>query len=293
MEDTYTRLTQGFGDTLRGSIDTISSYGDNQYVAGTKEFLQSNTLTAKFAFLFLVIILFFIVLNLGTRFINWLLQPSSSPYLVNGLKDARKAMIVHQDPKIKGSKPILRSVNEQDGLEFSYSVWIFIDEINMTDGKYNHIFHKGNDRIENSGENYGMALPNNAPGLYIDKNTNNLVIVMNTFNNIIEKAVVNGVPLNKWINVIIRVQGKNMDVYINGTIVLRHQFSEVPKQNYGDVYVNLNGGFAGNLSDLRYFDYGLRTRDIMKIVERGPNLTMTKEMEIFPPYFSLRWYINN
>lgn len=295
MEDTYTRLTQGFGQQLRSIGDTIPDFGNNEYVSGTKEFLQSNTLIAKLSFLFLIIILFFLLLNLGTKFIHWLLKPSSSPYLVNGLKDARKMMIVHQDPKIKGSKPVMRSVNEQDGLEFTYSVWIFIDNLEEGKGKYKHIFHKGDTNIETDihNVNYGMALPNNAPGLYIDKNTNNLIIVMNTFTNIVEKAVVNGIPLNKWLNVIIRVQGKNMDVYINGTIVLRHQFTEVPKQNYGDIYVNMNGGFAGNLSDLRYFDYGLRTRDILNVVEKGPTLTMTKDMEIYPPYFSLRWYIDN
>ena len=48
-----------------------------------------------------------------------------------------------------------------------------------------------------------------------------------------------------------------MDVYINGTIALRHIFNSVPKQNYGNVYVNMNNGFNGLLSDLWYHDYAL------------------------------------
>ena len=85
-----------------------------------------------------------------------------------------------------------------------------------------------------------------------------------------------------------------MDVYINGTITLRHEFSGVPKQNYGDVYVNLNGGYNGFLSDLWYHNYGLTTKEIMDIVEKGPNLDMKDTMgsQYAPPYFSLRWYLN-
>ncbi len=116
---------------------------------------------------------------------------------------------------------------------------------------------------------------------------------MNTFSNINEEIIVSDIPLNKWINVIIRVEGNNVDIYINGTIVTRHVLKDVPKQNYGDVYVNMNGGFSGFLSDLWYHDYALNTTDILAIVQDGPNMKMDQSMDIFPPYFSLRWYLGN
>ena len=36
----------------------LQSYASNKYVQGSKEFLQSNSIVAKFAFLILVVILF-------------------------------------------------------------------------------------------------------------------------------------------------------------------------------------------------------------------------------------------
>ena len=75
------------------------------------------------------------------------------------------------------------------------------------------------------------------------------------------------IPINKWINVVLRCQGRKMDTYVNGTIVHRHDVISVPKQNYGDVWVTANGGFDGELADLRYFDYGLNTTEISAIVD--------------------------
>ena len=97
---------------------------------------------------------------------------------------------------------------------------------------------------------------------------------MNTFENIEEKIIVEDVPLNKWINVMIRVENTTVDVYINGTITKRHELSGVPFQNYGNVYMSMNGGFSGYTSNLWYWDYGLGTSHIQSIVDQGPNMTM-------------------
>ena len=108
-----------------------------------------------------------------------------------------------------------------------------------------------------------------------------------------EEVEVNDIPLNKWINVILRIDGMKLDVYINGTIAVRHQFQNVPKQNYGDVFVNMNSGYSGMLSSLRYFNRALTSTEILDIVNSGPNMEMDDSLNIFPPYFSLRWYFQN
>ena len=66
----------------------------------------------------------------------------------------------------------------------------------------------------------------------------------------------------------------------------------VPKQNYGDVFVAMNGGFSGYISELRYFNYGLGTGEIQTIVDNGPNLKMVGQdmTESMPKYLSLRWF---
>jgi len=296
-------LTSNLGGASTGGF--FGRFGSNKYVSGTRDFLQSNTLVAKVVFLVLVVIAFIYVLRLGAGLIAWFFSPSPSPYLVKGIKDAKKFVIIPQDPKDSKSITLLRSNNQRDGLEFTYSVWIFIDDLTYTQalGTAGHIFHKGSEKYDDK----GIASPNNGPGLYLDKDKNALIVKMNTFpcapgtpdsscigGNVMEEQVmVNDIPLNKWVNVILRVDGMKLDVYVNGTIAVRHQFKNVPKQNYGKVFVNMNRGFSGMISSLRYFNRALSATEIMDIVRGGPNMEMDDSMNIFPPYFSLRWYFQN
>lgn len=288
----YAKISDTFGRSSNQLRNQFSTFSNSRYISGTSDFLNSNSYVAIFSFLILVVIVFVILMRIGTFILGKMFTPDNNPKLVDGMKIAKKPVVIKQDPRMKGSKPIMRSKNQQDGIEFTYSVWMFIDDLEYKKGQYKHVFHKGNDDFSTNGESTGINMPNNAPGLYIDKNTNNLIIIMNTFSNINEKVTVQDIPLNKWINVIMRVEGENMDIYINGTIVLRHKFNGVPKQNYGDVYVNMNGGYSGLLSNLWYHDYSLTTLEILKIVQNGPNLKSDDSIDIKPPYLSLRWYLN-
>ena len=144
-------------------------------------------------------------------------------------------------------------------------------------------------------ETNGLNFPNNAPGLYLAPHTNNLIVMMNTYNVINEEVIVPDVPLNKWFNVIIRCRNTTLDVYANGTIVRSINLIGVPKQNYGDVFVGLNGGFDGNVSNLWYYDYALGTAEIQRIVNGGPNTTMIGSngmSDKLTNYLSLRWYFS-
>ena len=271
------------------SNNTFNSFSTSNGTFGTKEFLASNSLVAKFAFLLLVVFGFIILLRVGISVISYFFKPSESPHLINGMIDATQMIIFQQDPSNNSSKTIYRSVNANDGIEFSWSVWIFIDNLQTNSGIYKHIFSKGNSNLKQN----GLIHPNNAPGLYIAPNTNSLVVMMNTFKVINEEIIIPDIPLNKWVNVIIRCQNTKLDVYINGTIARSINLVGIPKQNYGDVYVAMNGGFAGNISNLWYYNYALGTAAIQQIAANGPNTKMIGNSAINNrdfDYLSLRWF---
>ena len=269
--------------------DTFNTFSTN--TGNNGGFTESNSLVAKFSFLLLVIFMFILLLNVGISVISWITKPSASPKLINGMIDATQMITFTQDPSLNGSATIYRSNNATDGIEFTWSVWIFINNLQYLEGQYKHVFYKGNNNLESNGLNF----PNNAPGLYIAPNTNALVVMMNTFNDINEETVIPDIPLNKWVNVIIRCQNNKLDVYINGTITRSVELMGVPKQNYGDVYAAANGGFNGYISNLWYYNYALGTSDIANISAKGPNTTLTSTSSAStglkdPNYLSLRWY---
>lgn len=304
MSEQYEKISDG----AKNALDKFSS---NKYVKGTSEFLNSNSIVAKFAFLLLVIVIFVLLLRLGAAIIDWFMKPDPNPILLDGTLEGNNMMVFPQDPKKTGSVPILRSVNDATGVEFTWSIWIYLKSSNFSKSgdapeKYKHIFHKGNNNFHSS--DLGLSTYNNCPGLYLDSNKNTLLILMNTFKSPTlpnaktgaaepESVEIDDIPINKWVNVIIRVSKQNqVDIYINGTLMKREILDGVVKQNYDDVYLSSHKGFHGYSSSLRYFNHAIGTNRIQEIVDNGPNLKMlhgSSERDAVPRYLSTRWFFSD
>ena len=278
---------------------SLTDFNSQEIVGGSKTFLDSNSYVAKAAFLILVVIVFVYVLRLCISLIGWMFSPSSSPYLVNGLIDGNVGnLVIPQDPSESNAVSIIRSVNDDSGIAFTWSVWLFIKQNNLSaGGVYRHVFNKGSAIADPT---TGIMNPNNGPGLYLnydDSNTQSmsLKVVMSTFDDPNTSVDVGNIPVNKWVNVIIRVENTVLDVFINGDLAQRLPLNSVPFQNYGDVNVAINGGFNGNLSSLRYYNTALGTRAIQNIVSSGPNLTVLGSSGGAPAtmdYLSMRWFFS-
>ena len=214
----------------------------------------------------------------------------SSPTLISGTVNGNEMRIIPQDPNVKNAKTVYRSVNANGGVEFTWSVWLYINSLDTNSNTYKHIFSKGNSELDSK----GIVSPNNAPGLYISPNTNELTVIMNTFEEINEEVVIPDIPLNKWFNVILRCENNTLDIFVNGTITRSVVLNGVPKQNYGDVLVALNGGFDGYISNLKYYNYSIGLTEVQSLNSSGPNRNLigtTGYNDKDTDYLSLRWYI--
>uniref|UniRef100_A0A6C0K1V9 LamG-like jellyroll fold domain-containing protein n=1 Tax=viral metagenome TaxID=1070528 RepID=A0A6C0K1V9_9ZZZZ len=275
-------------DSISGLKNSISS-SMSEYSSPTSlgdassDFLQSNSIIARIAFVLFVVILFNILLRLGMFLLNYFSQSNTNPYLIQGLIDGNKSIWVKQDPKDDNSVPLLRSNNKPSGIEWTWSVWLFVNDVGTpgasgssptvltNNDRYHHIFHKGT----NSYATNGVASLNNGPGVYLSYNQNPTIhIVLDTVVQI-EPATMNidNIPLKKWFHLLIRLQNNNIDVYMNGVISAHKILDNVPKQNYYDVFVCDHGGFNGSLSNLRYYASALNIFSINAIVSAGPNLS--------------------
>jgi len=264
------------------------------------DFLESNSIIAKLAFLFFVIILFSITLRLGMFMISYFSKASENPYLIEGLIACNTAIVIPQDPKNDNAVTLLRSNNKSSGLEFTWSVWLYINDLSVvsSSASYMHVFHKGSRDY-----NGNVSAITNGPGVYLSHESNPTIrIIMDTVDpNHPGELLVDNIPLRKWFNLIIRMQNTSMDVYINGVVTSHIILESVPKQNYYDVYVCDKGGFNGNLSNLRYYSRALNIFDIDGIVKAGPNLkpstspAVTQSIGSNTPkygysYLSNQWY---
>lgn len=293
---------------VKNAADSSQAYqavkrGNNRFAIFAQDFAEKNTTISKFVFILFIIIMFGLLIRVGVYIISLFTTPSKNPIIVNGLLPTNSLTKYQVNPSFANSKPILRSVNEGQGMEFTWSTWVFID--NATSGNNNNpkrIFSKGGD--SETGNPFAM----NSPGLYLydgtNSNTNALTVVMTTFDDTgaqglpgqIKKIIIKNVPIQKWVNIIIRVQNRTIDIYVNGVLSTRDNLTQVIKQNYGDIFVGDDAnGMNGFISSLRYFDHGIGNMKIQEIIQQGPNLKAIggQNQETMPPYLATRWYLDN
>lgn len=266
----------------------------------SKDFIESNNLVTKFVFIIGLLIVFLILLRFFISIGAWLFMASPTPHLTDGINTTDEGYMISVNPRKFGSKPILRSVNEKEGLEFTYSIWLYIKGLD-DDEEEKCIFRKGAGKSKEDDET-------NGPGLYIKKSNNeaHLSVKMDYYtidnsekaydtNEIVEVKV----PLRTWVNVMIRCNGQNLDVLINGILYSSILMSGIPRQNYYDIA--FSGGYSGNppfdgyISDFWYWNYSLGTNKIVNLINYGPNTKNLKQKQSMsdkvPEYLSYNWFI--
>lgn len=293
----FNGITSGIDNIKTNFNSAVSDFSSKSMVDASNEFLETNTIVAKFAFLIIVLIVSVMLFKVGVMLLNYFMNPAPSPYLVSGMANGSEAITIAQDPKT--DNPLVQpSENEDGGLEFTYSIWLNVSAINTNgscsltkaeydatngvDGKLNHVFTKGN---------YTNCTKNGAPSLYLKAGANNTLeaaVIMDTMEgegSLTQQEggykksiiVIKELPFKKWFHLAIRVQNRILDVYLNGVLSQRKDLIYIPRQNYSDVHICQDGGFSGNLADLRYFASAINVFQIYQIVMAGPNTSSSSD----------------
>lgn len=286
-------INESIDEAKTGVTKSLQDFSNKSIVDASSEFLNSNSLLAKFAFIFLVFIVFMIILKIAIAIMGFFLSPSRSPYVIKGKINGSEFVEISQDPKKEDSIPILKSNDRHRGIEFTWSSWLFMNDKQENNTDFSPIFIKGNDNKD--GNNVFLT---NGPGVYVkqdlsggfeyqtihilmdhvdslsvsdkDKNIDASNLADKTeLNKARDHIVIDNIPIKKWFHLAIRLQNMIMDVYVNGTIVKRHNMDKIPKQNYQNILAGVD--YRGSLADLRYFDRALNVFEINNIVMFGPN----------------------
>jgi|UniRef100_A0A6C0CTJ8 hypothetical protein len=200
----------------------------------------------------------------------WLTLGSSIDFnIVDSIKDGKDSDVYRN--------ALPKSVNRPDGIEFSYSGWLRIDDFTFRLGVPKVIFVKGSADLSTA-----------CPALVIDSNTNTLLLKIDTFG-AQETISIVSVPAKKWLHFVVNVNQEAVDVYINGILYAHHILSQLPKQNSASVLTSPDGGFAGKVVRVQYHPQVLTESDILSRARERPPTGNEKD-QIFPPYFDMSWF---
>jgi len=263
-------------------------------------FLQFNSTISKFVFILLMLIVFVLLFQFGMFLLEHTYGTKRTPYVMKGMIDSDIVHVVSSNPNVSKSIPILRSVNELTGIEYTWALWVYIEDPYLNaDQRHKRIFSKGTYTMSDSIKNklYDIAFLNNSPGLYYNAEDNKIVLVINTYSdnkNIYETIEVDNMPIEKWVSCVITLKDRKINIFINGNMSKEYILKFVPKQNYYDTILGDKKGFGGFISNLRYYDHAISSDAIQSIMHDGPDTKKEVSSKVYdaPPWLSMNWYYN-
>lgn len=229
----------------------------------------------KYLLIIVIFILFIIIPILGLFFYNiyWIKYMTKLTY--NPIKGNKMIKVSNQD--------ILGNHNYK-GLGWTLHFWIYVKDWSYKYNQEKRIFVWDNIIIS------------------LDKKENNILVKMPIYNIndptlfIHEELIYKGIPIQKWINVVLILDNRNLDLYINGKLYSSKYLSNLPKfdvskpmylcpsnsiqytlnsdneEDKNELLLNVvennvgRDGFSGYINKARYYSYPLEKTSVLRFI---------------------------
>ena len=195
----------------------------------------------------------------------------TNPYTLSGVKDARTATTI--------SASTLATSAGTGSNNFAYSVWFYVTGWNYRAGECKVLFGRTGDAITAAKDaaagacipGQGVAGGKPCPAVIFDRNNNNLNISVSCLNQADPiTCIASNVPLQKWVNLVVSVYNRVLDVYIDGKLVKTCMLpSPVEVAGNADVVITPFGGFDGYTAKFQYFPNPINPQEAWNIYTGG------------------------
>lgn len=189
----------------------------------------------------------------------------TDPYTISGQQDGKTTTII-------SSQSLASNGTNVPSTNFAYSVWIYVNDWNYRYGEPKIIFGRlGAD---------GNIGSDPCPVAVLGAVENNLIVStscystdeQNPTNTIIHNCDVTNIELQKWVNVVVSVYNRTMDIYLDGKLVKTCLLPGVAYINpNANVYLTPHGGFSGWTGRFQYYPNSLNPQEVWNIYSKGYN----------------------
>jgi|TARA_B110000483_G_scaffold62274_1_gene77490 hypothetical protein len=197
-----------------------------------------------------IIIGVFVVILL---YILYLYFFSNSSTMLVGMRDTASKVTISSSAITPGA----------GSLNFTFSIWVYVTEWSNSGGKY--IFYRPNSDTSNALE------------MKFDSTINDVKISLDVGSSSPVTCSVESVPLQSWANIIMTLNGKALDLYLDGKLVRTCLLSAVPSWVQGlntDLILPSSSGdekssFNGYTSNFKYLSKSINPREAYAIYREG------------------------
>jgi len=159
-----------------------------------------------------------------------------------------------------------------NSLNYTYSTWFYVEDWNYKYGEKKTILGRL-DANKNPSPSIELGAMDNDVTVSIScypKQMSGAAGAGNDVKPIIHKCKVQNVPLQRWVNLIISLYGRTLDVYIDGKLVRTCLLPGVAKiAQASPVLITPNGGFSGWTSNFQYWANSSNPQQAYDIYKSG------------------------
>ncbi len=181
-------------------------------------------------------------------------------YLYKMYKKYISRHIVLQEDPVDGKKKFnispdkMKLSQPHKGLSFSTSLWIYIKDWNYRFMQEKTIFNRGG---------FKLLLGNRMNDLYLE------MPILNS--SVPSRILRKDIPLQKWIHVVVTLENRHLDLWLNGKLYNARHLKNLPKifENKDTIFCD-NEGYSGYLSRVYHYEEPLTKYEIIRLFKSGP-----------------------
>ena len=128
-------------------------------------------------------------------------------------------------------------------------------------------------------------IPNPCPSAVFDATQNNIIVSVACFDggsqstNVVYNCTVNNFPIQSWVNLLISVYGRALDIYLDGKLVKTCVLPGIPNIDPTlPMYITPNGGFSGWTSTFQYLSNATNPQEAWNIYQNGYGASMLSSL---------------
>jgi hypothetical protein len=177
-------------------------------------------------------------------------------YLLSWLFGTGANLSDYSDAAIETIIPSSKMSNS-NAANYSFSIWLYISDWSGSYGKPKVVFVRDTAK----------------PLVTLGAMDNTLTTKIELQDGSFQPCVVQNIPIQKWTNILITVNERALDTYMNGKLVKTCMLPSVPATPSGknsSVYLTPKGGFTGYTARFKYWASPINPQEAWNVYRNGP-----------------------
>jgi hypothetical protein len=265
--------TQNPTNAVTQGVQNLGRKTSNLTKQGIQKYQNSSSMGKVIFIIILVLFIAFIIYVIYVAVTASKQAAANSPVIVNDVLDAYIARPAFSLPQVT------------QGMNQTFSTWIYVKDWNYKFGQYKNILWKGNPNLSSTTSANPSISNVHCPSIWLYPLTNSLKVVTSTsVPEQVESCDIQNIPLMTWVHIVYVLNNRTVDIYMNGKLERSCALRGIPTITNDPVYITSGSpqpGYYGKIGKTQYFTKALLPNDVANLYQQGPLGTSQYQVQFF------------